>query len=190
MSAVQITTDPDRTVAVLGETLLAQLQTRGRAKSHVETVESHLRVHIVPSFGSRPVDRIEEADVTRFLARLRRSGLAPKTVRNVASTLHSLFGLAMRRRGTSRTQVRSWTFRRPSRTQDIRFLTQEELVAVLELGVPTGRLQLLDRALYLTGAMTGVRQGELLAPAVSWRPVHRLAWSGGSEADRAAVRCC
>ena len=70
----------------------------GRAKSHVETVESHLRVHIVPFFGIRPVDRIEEGHVARFLAHLRRSELAPKTVRNVASTLASLFGIAIRRR--------------------------------------------------------------------------------------------
>ena len=169
MSAVAVTTDPDRTVATLGDALLAQLETRGRARSHIETVESHLRVHIRPFFGNRPVDRIGEEHVTRFLARLRRSGLAAKTVRNVASTLHSAFELAIRRRWIVENPCRLVELPAARPNAEIRYLTQDELVSMLQQGVPTGRLQTLDRALYLTAAMTGMRMGELLA--LRWEDV-------------------
>jgi hypothetical protein len=44
---------------------------------------------------------VPDADVTRLLVRLRRSGRAPKTIRNILSRLHSVFELALRRRGVS-----------------------------------------------------------------------------------------
>ena len=116
--------------------LLARLEARACAKSHVESVESHLRVHLVPLFGDRALDRIDEDDVTRLVVRLRRSGRAPTTVRNVLSTLHSVFELARRRRwiATNPCTLVELPARRPSK--DIRFLRQEELAAVLDMGVP------------------------------------------------------
>src|SRR3954453_17504522 len=45
MDTIQVTTDPDRTVGIAGEALLEQLEARGCSKSHIETAESHLRVH-------------------------------------------------------------------------------------------------------------------------------------------------
>jgi hypothetical protein len=83
---------------VAAEALRQQLEARGSSRSHLETVESHLRVHLCPLFGDKPIDRITEADVTRLLVRLRRLGRKPKTVRNVFSTLHSVFELGIRRR--------------------------------------------------------------------------------------------
>src|SRR5918995_991630 len=127
MSAVAVTTDPDRTLATLGDALLAALETRGRARSHIETVESHLRVHIRPFFGHRPVDRIGEEHVIRFLAHLRRSGLAAKTVRNVASTLHSGFELAIRRRWIVENPCRLVELPAARARAQIRHLAQEEV---------------------------------------------------------------
>jgi hypothetical protein len=53
MDDVQIPTDPDLTVATAGVALLAQLEARGNSKSHRETVESHVRVHLVPYFKDK-----------------------------------------------------------------------------------------------------------------------------------------
>jgi integrase len=163
MAAIQNTTDPTRTVATAGRALLERLEARSSAKSHLETVESHLRVHIVPFFGDKALDRIDEDDVTRFALRLRRAGRAPKTVRNVVSTLHSVFEVARRRRwiATNPCSLVDLPAHKPSR--DIRFLRQEELAAVLDTGVPDDEWGFLERPLYLMAAMTGLRQGELLA---------------------------
>jgi integrase len=163
MATVQATTDSDTTVAVAGEALLARLEARACAKSHIETVESHLRVHLVPFFGNRPLDRIDEDDVTRLVVRLRRSGRAPKTVRNILSTLHSVFELARRRRWIATNPCTLVDLPTPKASKDIRFLRQEELAAVLDTGIPDDEWGFLERPLYLMAAMTGLRQGELLA---------------------------
>ena len=48
---VRNVSNPDRTVADAGRALLEHLEVLGRSRSHRETVESHLRVHIVPAIG-------------------------------------------------------------------------------------------------------------------------------------------
>jgi hypothetical protein len=91
MREITIVSDPAVTIAVAGNALLESLEARGASRSHIETEESHLRTHLVPHFTEKPLDRIVEADVTRLLARLRRLGRKPKTIRNVLSALHSVF---------------------------------------------------------------------------------------------------
>ena len=53
--------------------------------------------------------------------------------------------------------------------QDIRFLTIDEVEALLGAVSDDEVLRPTDRALYMTAAMTGLRQGELLA--LRWRDV-------------------
>jgi hypothetical protein len=111
MDTINVTTDPDRTVATAGEALLAHLEAKGCSRSHLETVESHLRVHLVPFFKDKSLDRVQESHVTRLLVHLRRSGRKPKTIRNIVSTLHSLFELALRSAGSRRIPASSWICR-------------------------------------------------------------------------------
>jgi integrase len=49
-----------------------------------------------------------------------------------------------------------------TQTEDIRYLTQPELRAVLERGVPDDAMGAVEQPRYLMAAMTGLRQGELL----------------------------
>jgi integrase len=155
MDEVEVRADPDMTVATTGIALLAQLDVRGSSKSHRESVESHLRVHLVPYLKDRSLDHIAEDDVTRMLVRLRRLGRAPKTIRNVASTLHLLFELAVRRGwvGANPCKQVDLPVVRPS--GDIRVLTHDELRSLLERGIPDDERATVDRVLYLTAAMTG-----------------------------------
>jgi site-specific recombinase XerD len=71
--------------------------------------------------------RITASHVTRLLARLRRSWRSPKTVRNVVSTLHSVFDLAVRRGWVPANPCRELDRPEIQPSTDIRFLTQEEL---------------------------------------------------------------
>ena len=70
---VQVTSDPERTMTIAGQALLARLEAKGSSKSHIETTESHLRVHLVPFFKDKPLDRISDSDVTRLIVRLNRT---------------------------------------------------------------------------------------------------------------------
>jgi integrase len=163
MSEVQVTTDVAVTVAIAGRAWIDALEAKGRARSHVQSVESHLRVHLEPFFKEKPLDRIGEADVTRLLVQLRRRGLKPKTARNVLSTLHSIFELGLRRRWVGSNPCKLVDLPAIEPSGEIRFLKQAELVAVLERGIPDDAWGPIERPLYLMAAMTGLRQGELLA---------------------------
>jgi hypothetical protein len=155
--AVPVVPDPERTVGVVGRAFVEQLEARGRSKSHVETVESHLRVHLLPFFGERSLDRVCSDDVTRLLARLRRGGRKPKTVRNNFSTLHSIFDLAVRRGWVAANPCKLVEPPEVQPSTDIRFLTQGELLAVLEDEIPEDNWAAIERPLYIMAAMTGLR---------------------------------
>jgi integrase len=94
----KVATDPCRTIDHVGRLHLGKLIANGRKKSHTDGLESHLRVHLVPFFGTTPINRIDETDVERLAAQLRtRKGLAPKTIRNVLGTPHSICDFAERK---------------------------------------------------------------------------------------------
>jgi integrase len=108
-------------------------------------------------------------------ARMRRGDKAPKTIANAFKLLNQIFVFGKRKR---------WCRENPCElvdppvvkpSTDIRFLDQAELAALLRAvdlnAKPFGPI---DHALFLTAAMTGLRQGELLA--LRWRDVD---WSAG-----------
>jgi integrase len=136
-------------------------------------VESHLRVHIKPAIGRVPVDRLDEESVTRLAAGMRRAGKAPKTIRNVLSSLHSVLDLAVRRRWCASNPCRFVDAPQPGDDTDIRYLSQPELEKILREGIPSDAWGSLERALYLTAAMTGLRQAELIG--LRWRDIDWLA---------------
>jgi integrase len=157
------------TMAEAGEELRRRLEMRGRKKSHRLTVESDLRNHIVPFFAGRQLDKIEPQDIERYIAAKLRT-LAPKTVRNHLGTMHSVFELGLRM---------SWCHRNPVKLADrpvikttetrIKFLDHAELEKVLAVRYPDDAFGSIEPVLYLTAAMTGLRQGELIG--LRWRDV-------------------
>ena len=152
-----------------GRELQRRLEIRGRKASHRLTVASDLRNHIAPFFGSTELGRIEPRDIERYIA-AKLETLAPKTVRNHLNTIHSIFDIGMRL---------DWCHRNPVKLADrpvikaaetrIKFLSQPELEKLLALGYPADALGRIEPTLYLTAAMTGLRQGELIG--LRWRDV-------------------
>jgi integrase len=157
------------TVAIAGERYIAHLRALGRRRTTLMDYDSYLRVHLAPFFGTTPLEEIDEDDVDALIAYERSEGKAPKSIRNWVGFLHSIFAYA---------EKRKWTRGNPCKLvdlpavggadPDIRFLDQGELEAVLQ-AVPADSLGPTDWALYLTAAMTGLRQGELLA--LRWRDI-------------------
>ena len=157
------------TMVEAGEELSRRLEMRGRKKSHRMTVASDLRNHIAPFFGATELDRIEPRSIERYIA-LKLKTLAPKTVRNHLNTMHSVFELGMRM---------GWCQRNPVKLADrpiikttetrIKFLDQPELEKLLALPYPDDAFGQIEPTLYLTAAMTGLRQGELIG--LRWRDV-------------------
>ncbi len=177
------------------DALRRRLAVEGARTSYLQNCESMQRVHISPRLGAKPVDRVTVADVETVAAAMLDAGLAPKTVRNVVTFLHSVFEHAIDRGWAAQNPVRRAS--RPKRRRvgdanpDLQFLTVPELEAVLRAipddvvvraAAPTRRgragsappippdvLGPVHRVVILTAAMTGLRQSELLG--LRWRDV-------------------
>jgi integrase len=157
------------TVEQVGDLLIASLRAKGRKRATIETYGSALRIQLVPFFGTRPLDRIGRREIEAFIAYMDKTGRSPKTTLNALGILHSIFEYA-RREG--------WVVSNPctlvdkprasAGDPDIHFLEPEEVEAMLR-AVPEDDLGDVERRMYLTAAMTGMRQGELLA--LRWRDI-------------------
>jgi integrase len=131
--------------------------------------ESTIRIHLVPFFAEKPLHQIDRHEIEAFTKWMARGGRSVKTTFNALGVLHAIFEAA-RREG--------WVIANPCtlvdkpRVQDadpdIHYLEPEDVEALLR-GVPDDDLSRVERRMYLTAAMTGMRQGELLA--LRWRDI-------------------
>ena len=89
--------DPGRskiTVSVMAEEWLAgKINLRPSTKARYENA---LAVHVLPRWGSVPLDRIEHGDLQRWVADMSNTGLAGATVRKNHGTLSSILRFAVR----------------------------------------------------------------------------------------------
>jgi site-specific recombinase XerC len=118
----------------------------------------------VPFFGERPIDKIDAAQVAQYLKRKRNDGLSSKTVQNHLNFLHGVFAFAIKRGWTQSNPVAYVDRPKKNRSphQRVRFLQPPELDKLIG-AVPEDTLGGVEGALYLAAALTGPRQGELLA---------------------------
>jgi integrase len=160
------------TVEEAGARLIDHLEALGRKKSTIEGYRAALRVHLAPFFRDKPLDKVTREDVEAFMAYRAREGGAPKSTMNHIGVLHSIFDFAIKR-GWARSNPRKQIEKpRPNTDRQIRFLDDAELEAVLA-AVPDDPLGRTERILYLTAAMTGARQGELIA--LNWEDIDWIA---------------
>ncbi len=160
----------------LGRRYLIHLEQKGRKKATLTGVRSVLDNWLVPHFGDRAVDSIEPEDVRDLMRKMQRGGVGrrsnrpvgPKSIRNYIGTLSALFNFAERNGWARRNPVRRVELPGVERNEDIRFLDPDDVTALAAAAIE-GEYQALDRALYVTAAMTGLRQGELVA--LRWRDV-------------------
>ena len=82
------------TVDEVADELRGRLEIEGARLSYRQNCESMQRVHVSPALGKRRVDTVKREDVERLARAMLKRGLAPKTVRNVMTFLHSVFALA------------------------------------------------------------------------------------------------
>jgi len=163
-----------RSVEEVGGQLVGHLEALGRKPSTLSTYRSLLRAHLVPHLGDRTLDGIEPLHVERLVAGMRRGGAGPKLTSNALTLLYQVFEFGRRKGWCEANPCKAVDRPKVEETSDIRFLEIEEVEALLAAVPEDEPLGLTDRALYLTAAMTGLRQGELLA--LRWRDVD---WTAG-----------
>ncbi len=105
---------------------------------------------------------------------MKKAGRSPKTINNHLNFLHGFFAFAEKRGWALGNAVAEAERPRADGSDpDIRFIDLEELEALMR-EVPDDVLGAVERPLYLTAAMTGLRQGELIA--LRWKDVD---WKAG-----------
>jgi integrase len=168
-----------------GERLIGHLRALGRKPATIEAYESLLRVHLAPFFAGRSLDAITTDDVEAFVRTKAEAGKSAKTTRNALGFLHSTFEFGQRKNWAKGNPVKLIDKPKGASEADIRFLDTDELDAVIraECGRRVrgrdGRhhadpLASTLALMYRTAAMTGLRQGELIA--LRWQDVD---WPAG-----------
>lgn len=152
------------------EAWMVHLRHRGRKHATIVKYESVLQTHLVPFFRGKSLDAIRYEDVVDLMADLSGRGRTPKTIRNVIGVLSALcnYAKAPQRRWISSNPCEGVELPAIPERVEIRFLTLDE-VRRLVAAVRPGPFEAIDRAIFLTAAMTGLRLGELLA--LRWRDV-------------------
>src|SRR3954462_2773335 len=163
------------TVDQVAERLRERVAIEGARKSYRQNLESMQRVHVSPALGKRKIAAVSTEDVERLASRMLARGASPKTVRNVMTFLHSVFGLAVRKGWAPSNPVEDAA--RPKRRRagdadpDLQFVSRDELDRVIEVirdhVVGKDALGPMMRVLLLAAGTTGLRQSELLG--LRWR---------------------
>ena len=123
----------------------------------------HARSHILPTLGRVRLDRLTPDQVQRLYARLQQSGLAPKTVRNVHGVLNSALNQAVEWRLVAQNAAALTKRPKVVRRKGVRTLTPAEVLRLWAAANPRWK------TLLLVTALTGARQGEILA--LKWSDV-------------------
>ena len=138
--------------------------------SSVRAYWAALNKWFLPTLKTRSLDRVTISDIEHAMKKMRTGGLSEKSIRNYVGVVRALFNFAMdkRRRWTSQNPADEIDLPRVPSYTEIRYLTTDEVWLLVDAARP-GAYQALDRAMYLTAAMTGARIGEL--QALDWRGV-------------------
>lgn len=134
---------------------------RGREASTVKDYRGSITNHLNPRWGQQPVDAITPADVKRLRDDLIAEGrLGARSIVRHLTVAHGVFRHAVREHGLARNPAGADLVDRPTvrYSGEFRTLDLEQLQALVRHADTTQ-----DAALYLTAAMTGMRQGELRA---------------------------
>ena len=143
-----------------------------RKTSYKLTQASDIRNHLAPFFGTKTIDKIKPRDIESYIAK-KQDTLAIKTISNHVNTLHSIFES---RDAAGVVRLKPGEARRPPDRQRLRQGRDRHplpgpgrLEKLISAPYPDDAWGSIEPTLYLTAAMSGLRQGELIA--LRWRDV-------------------
>lgn len=146
------------------EQLLRHLASLGRRPTTLATYRSIYRSHLAWKLDEILLEKVIWRDIKAIDRAMERKELAPKTRVNALKLAAEIFAFAKRKGWCRRDPCEDIELPEVEPTTDIRFLEEGELVALLDaIDVEEKPFGHTDWAMFLTAALTGLRQGELLA---------------------------
>ncbi|MEW6474219.1 MAG: site-specific integrase [Actinomycetota bacterium] len=125
------------------------------APSSLDKVQRHVRRHILPVFGQRPVGHIQPADVRAWVAKMSAAGLAPDSVKAIYLTFGQIMSTAEIDRLVVRSPCVGIKLPKSTAREEQHFLSAEQVTLLAETITPR------FRALIYTAAYAGLRAGEI-----------------------------
>ena len=120
-----------------------------RKASTVQDYRIMVRRHLAPHFHTTAIDRLKPEDIASYIAMKSSAGLAVKTITNHLNFAHGVFKFAIKRGWATSNPVAATDRPRAAQADpDIRFLTPEELEALLRAVPSDDVLGPTDHALY------------------------------------------
>jgi integrase len=157
-------------LGIVAEHMLRHLLAIGRKPTTLESYRSILRTHLAPRLADIPISQVTPQEVDALIESMLRNGKGAKTRANALKLLSQTFAFAQRKGWCRENPCEVIDRPRSEPNTDIRSLRLDELVSLLKaIDVSQRPFGWTDRVLFMTAAMTGLRQGELLA--LRWRDV-------------------
>jgi integrase len=146
------------------ELMLRELEEIGRKPTTLANYRGILGFRLLPRFGEIPIDRIRLSQVEALATQMIGEGISAHTRANALKLLSQIFNYSLRRRWCRENPCLGVRRPRILPSSAIRFLDKSELEALIDaIDADKRPFGAIDRAIVLTAAMTGMRQGELLA---------------------------
>jgi integrase len=134
---------------------------RGRKPSTVRGYRSNIDAHLLPAFGSLPLEDVTTEAIERWIAGY---GGSARSRNKLLIEIHGILARARKVHGLRENAAAEVEKFQPAPSGDIQVFSPEEIWALVRAAASDE-----DGALYLTAAFTGLRMGELLA--LRWRDV-------------------
>jgi integrase len=138
------------------------LDRRGVKPSTRQSYECALKLHIIPKLGDLLLVEVAPLQIETLVQAKLKTGLSPKSVRNLVGLLQGIFSLALDNDLISRSPVRS-KHKPTIRRREKPVWTADQVRLIVD-SVPHAY-----RALFVCAALTGARLGELLG--LQWKHV-------------------
>lgn len=160
--------DHSVTIADAAAAHLADRKRAGKKQNTLDNYERDARVHYIPFFAGKPIKRITEQDLDRYIDAKLAAGLTPKTVCNHLKHLNAIYRLAIRKRWATFNPVE--LIERPAdarESKEIRFLTVEQLQKLLRVAAEN-----IDRQRHTIRSLErGAKIRELREKGLEWATI-------------------